>query len=345
MTLEQYPLVTILIPARNRPNELRHTLRSLRAQAYPAIELLVIDDASDTGIGSVVREEWPEAVCWRNDQNLGLIASRSLGMSKANGEYILSLDDDASLTDPRDIEKAIERIVREPEVGILTFFVHNGPKAPNPEQCDLDERYVHTFMGGAHMIRKQVVETLGGYRDFYFYYGEEAEYSLRVLDAGWRILFFPSVVVHHRVSPEGRVQGRVWGWSVRNNLWTVFLHMPWDRVLLEGGWKLFVNTIELTRRLEVHWGLWATMSFLAGLPSVLRLRRPISRRTLMLYDALRFCQIRTEDEYKAPQSVSLSDLWLWFRKVWWHRRRARPFWDPRPGGVGRSSLASFSDEQ
>src|SRR5260370_42033391 len=119
-------LVTVLITSRNRPDELRSTLKTLRSQEYRPIELVVVDDHSNQPLEAIVSREWPGARVYRNADNLGLIASRSLGMRLASGADILSLDDDSCLIDPQCLSCAVARMGEAPDLGVLTFCVHPG---------------------------------------------------------------------------------------------------------------------------------------------------------------------------------------------------------------------------
>ena len=93
--VSRHPLVSILIATKDRPDDLRRTLRELRRQVYPAIELIVIDDGSATQLQPIVNEEWPQAVFIRCEQSLGQCKRRSEGFQIAKGDYILQLDDDS----------------------------------------------------------------------------------------------------------------------------------------------------------------------------------------------------------------------------------------------------------
>jgi GT2 family glycosyltransferase len=262
----------------------------------------------------------------------------------ATGAYVCSLDDDSCFVQPDALERAVARMEAEKEVGIITFFVHHAKKLPERPAPAPPERYTASYIGCAHMIRRQVIEDLGGYRDFYFYYGEEAEYSLRALESGWRILFYPDVVVQHRVSPAGRDQSRVLGYSFRNNLFTILLNMPWRRAAPELAWKLASYGIEALRRLEFRPTLWALGSLTSHLSELRSLRAPVSRRTVCLYDALRLTTVTSADAFRQPPRVGLGQRLAWLRETWWRRRRARAFWDRGAGGVGRSETAAFGQQ-
>ncbi len=331
--------VTVLIVAFERPEELRSTLSQLRLQTCKNIELLLIDDHSRSSLEPILKAEWPEARYVRNETNLGYIKSRSLGMLLATGDYVLSLDDDSCLTERDDIDRAVERMERDREIGVLGFDVYNGTSWPGRPAISRPERYSHLFTGCGHMIRKEVISRIGGYRDFYEYYAEEAEYALRVMNAGWRVLYYPSIVVHHRVSGIGRNLGRIWAHSLRNNLWTALLHFPLRRLPAELSWKISVGAFEALRLFEIRRFAWAIASSARGLARVLPLRRPLSDETIRLYDALRFGIVSTGP----VERITLRQKWEWFVGTWMRRRRARAFWDRKAGGTGVSASATFLD--
>lgn len=328
------PLVSVLITAYNRPDELRATLRALRGQTYPALEVLVIDDASPESLEPVVRAEWPSTRFTRNARNRGLIASRSDGMARAKGEYILTLDDDSHPVARDAICRAVERMEREPELGVLAFRVHDGLAPPDPAVPASAERYTYAFIGCGNMIRAGVARALGGYRDDFEYYYEETEYGLRVIDGGARILYFPEVVVHHRLSPVGRSDARIVAYSFRNALWTALLRLPLRHAMVEVPWKAALGGLEMLRKGNPRWLAWAVASTLRGLPRVLRDRSPLSADAARMYDALRFRTIATAPALLAAEPPTWRERYTWFRTVWLRRRRGRAFWDKRPGGIG-----------
>ncbi|HEX8242640.1 MAG TPA: hypothetical protein VF541_04080, partial [Longimicrobium sp.] len=140
----------------------------------------------------------------------------------------------------------------------------------------------------------------------------------------------------HRLSAVGRSSGRLWAYGFRNSLWSAVMHLPAPRLFGELGWKLVVNTLEMARLGEPRWGAWAFASFVRGLPRALRLRRPLTRQALRRYDALRFREVRTAAELAQARGLSAGERWRWFRDTWLRRRRARPWWDRRPGALGES---------
>lgn len=107
------PLVSILIRSTDRP-ELADALRSVAAQTWPAIEVLVIDakggghHALPPNCGAFpLRLEGNGSVLARS-------AAANLGLERAHGEFLLLLDDDDWL-EPAHISRLVERLQAEPE--------------------------------------------------------------------------------------------------------------------------------------------------------------------------------------------------------------------------------------
>lgn len=310
--IDAWPVVTVLITARNRPDELAKTLRLLQRQRYERLEVMVIDDASDSPLGPVALREWPDAKLARNESPVGYMRSRSHGMTQATGEYVMSLDDDSCLTRPDDIQRAVLRLEREPQLAVLTFFLYEGDDLPSTLPSGEGERYVGTFSGCAHMIRKDAIQAVGGYRDLYFYYAEEPEYSIRLIAAGWRILSYPAVVVHHRVSPIGRSWGRILAYSYRNNVWTALLLYPFPRVMATASWRVLLNSVKMTRRGELRWLMWAVGSLLSGLPWVVRHRAPVSTRVMRTLDSLNVRMVSEWLDADLERPVTIRERWRRF---------------------------------
>ena len=340
---ESQPLVTIMIATKDRPDDLRRTLHELRRQDYPSIELLVIDDGSRADLEPIVREEWPAANFVRESESRAQSQRRSEAFLLAKGEYILQLDDDSAPVEPDALRLAVQYMTERPKVGILSFLIYNGTTLPL--DCGRPPaKFDYSFIGCGALLRTVVVRQVGGYRSFFKSEGEEPEYALRVLDAGWSIKFFPDVLVHHHVTPVQRPPGRSWVYGFRNKLWTGVMHLPLHRALVEGVWTVTLAAWDAVRLFQPRLFGRAMGQFIAGLPQALRLRQPISKETLRLYDALRFRGILTEEEYRSPPALSLSDAWLYYRRNWLNRPRRSSVWNRNGGDVGSSETVKFAHE-
>lgn len=106
--------VSAVLTTYNRPDLAKRALHSILAQTYPGLEIIVVEDGSDSGF-----EEWIGNIhdrgvkYFRNPRNLGLAASRNAGLKLASGEYIGYLDDDDEWK-PERIEKQVEILNKLP---------------------------------------------------------------------------------------------------------------------------------------------------------------------------------------------------------------------------------------
>ena len=184
------PLVSVIVTTRNRLTLLLRAVQSVDAQDYPNREILVLDDASD-GASDYIRSHYPGVRLFRFDENRGLIVARNLLKMEAKGDYIVSLDDDAYFVNKDAISKVVERMQRESELAVVTFHYLPKPLVDGDGALDrrTQEHYTNFFWGYGHCIRRDAFESVGDYRGFFFHQGEEDDLAIRLLDAGYRLLY------------------------------------------------------------------------------------------------------------------------------------------------------------
>jgi glycosyltransferase involved in cell wall biosynthesis len=88
-------LVSVIVPVHNRRALIGATLRSVLAQTYPNVELLVVDDGSDDGTADEVASSFGDGVrLIRLGTNQGRSAARNIGWAEARGDLVAFLDSD-----------------------------------------------------------------------------------------------------------------------------------------------------------------------------------------------------------------------------------------------------------
>jgi GT2 family glycosyltransferase len=71
--------------------------------------------------------------------------------------------------------------------------------------ADLDQVLDVEVVAGCFMlVRRQLIEEVGGMDEGFFMYGEEAEWCFRIRRAGWSILYFPGATILHRGGESAR---------------------------------------------------------------------------------------------------------------------------------------------
>lgn len=117
------PLVSVIIPSFNRAELLRQAIESVRAQTYPRVEIIVVDDGSTDETAARIR---PLAgVTYIPQTRAGSSAARNRGLAAARGDVIASLDSD-DLWDPDFLERGIAVLERY----ALDFVFSNCVRSP-----------------------------------------------------------------------------------------------------------------------------------------------------------------------------------------------------------------------
>lgn len=215
------PVVSFVLPTRNRPQELAHTIAMLGAMepTVPA-EVIVVDNHSQEPATLPARlpNGW-RACTLRRPKNEGA-AARNDGVRIASAKWIVMLDDDSHPLDMRFIE-AIEDA--EPDVAAIgaEILLPSG----GHEQGGLPE----VIVGCGAAIRRDAFVTAGGYDPAFHFYVEEYDLCARFLLGGKRIIHDPRFRVLHTKTPTNRDMGVVLGRLMRNNGWVLRRYAP-DRV-------------------------------------------------------------------------------------------------------------------
>lgn len=96
--LETTPRVSVLIAHYNGIDILETCIKSVLQQDFPfAVEIIVHDDASSDGSAVYIRDHFPEVTLIASERNVGFCIANNRMASVAHGEYLLLLNNDASL--------------------------------------------------------------------------------------------------------------------------------------------------------------------------------------------------------------------------------------------------------
>ncbi|MBD1887426.1 glycosyltransferase [Microcoleus vaginatus] len=170
------PLVSVIIPAYNAEQFIEETLKSVLAQTYPAIEVLVVDDGSQDRTAEIVEKisKKDSRVQLLKQQNAGVAAARNLGIQKSRGEYIAPIDAD-DIWYPENIEKQVQCMLEGgEEVGVVYSWtvdldekglLTGGFRSYRIEGDVYRTLIFHNFIGNASasLIRRSCLEKVGVY--------------------------------------------------------------------------------------------------------------------------------------------------------------------------------------
>jgi glucosyl-dolichyl phosphate glucuronosyltransferase len=220
------PLVSVIVPTRNRAHLLVDSVGSLLNQEYPAdrYEIIVVDDGSTDATSSSVlalAESHPtHAIRFLRQSAVNQNAARNTGIKKARGEFIAFIDDD-ELAPPNWLSGLVAGAVRHPEAGCLGGPYRLRFEGPPPRLCascwpegsfDLGEveSEVEDVAGGNMVLRAEMMEATGPFNEALQGRGNEMEWMARHRRAGGVIVYLPSVPVwHRRTRSELRLPNRI----------------------------------------------------------------------------------------------------------------------------------------
>jgi len=189
---------SVVIPTYNRVSELRRTVISLLRQTVQ-LEILVMDDGSTNETASMIRDEFPQVHYNQLGNRKGPAFQRNRGVERATTNIVIGVDDDAELVSPHTVEQTLAEF-SHPKVGAVAMpYINVREDATIWQQCPAAGEIYATssFVGAAHALRRNVFLSLGGYREHLFYYGEESDFCIRMLNAGYIVRLGSADAIHH----------------------------------------------------------------------------------------------------------------------------------------------------
>ncbi|WP_234307552.1 MULTISPECIES: bifunctional glycosyltransferase family 2 protein/CDP-glycerol:glycerophosphate glycerophosphotransferase [unclassified Streptomyces] len=132
------PRFSVIVPAYKVQAQLHACLRSVLEQSYPDLELLAVDDCSPDSCGAIIEEfaaRDARVVPVHLPRNAGSGPARNAGLARADGDYVVLLDGDDSLT-PGALEAIAVRLKETEEPDLLlyghAYALWTGEEAPDP---------------------------------------------------------------------------------------------------------------------------------------------------------------------------------------------------------------------
>jgi glycosyltransferase involved in cell wall biosynthesis len=124
---ERLPLVSAVIPTRNRPDLVCRAVRSALAQTYPNLEIVVVIDGPDEATVTAL-ESFKDARVRivALDENVGGSEARNIGAREARGQYVALLDDDDEWL-PTKLDRQIQCAASSSEALVTCRHIQREP--------------------------------------------------------------------------------------------------------------------------------------------------------------------------------------------------------------------------
>jgi GT2 family glycosyltransferase len=264
------PRLAVILVNWNGKDVTLECLASLSQVTYPNLHVCVVDNGSRDGSVEAIRSAHPSVDILALSENRRFAGGNNAGIAHAlagGASYILLLNNDTVLA-PDAVTCMLNRFIGEERCGMVTpkiyythppdllwfaggeisFWTgtmrHRGIREIDRGQYDT-VRDVGYATGCCVLTTAGIIRTVGALDESYFMYTEDADWSLRIRKAGYRLVFEPRAHVWHKlsVSAGGHLSAfKLWN-KFRSNFrffaryasWYHWLTFPWLSLLVNSG--------------------------------------------------------------------------------------------------------------
>lgn len=249
------PSVAIIIVNWNSYEVTSQCLESLKTIIYNNYEIIVVDNGSSDHSGDTLKKSFPEITLLKNDVNEGFTGGNNRGIHYAlNKEfnYLLLLNNDTVVTNDF-LTVLINSIESSPKVGAVqpkimfnrerdviwsaggtlnNFLFLTKTRGENEiDRGQYNARWNPEWITGCcFLVRTTVIREIGPLDEKFFIYFEDSDWSLKIRQAGFQLLYEPQSVIYHEVGMsnknrknhnEGNISPFSHYVNVRNHLYMV----------------------------------------------------------------------------------------------------------------------------
>jgi len=208
--VDDTPLVSVVVAARDSAVTLPSCLAALAAQDYPAVEVIVVDDGSTDATATIARDAGVRVI---QTPPVGASAARNLGIDVARGAIVAFTDGDC-VADPRWVRSLAEGLDSSGATGIggtqvnvfppespllgsaLEAFFRAASVLADYTRGDERPRFVKHNASCCSAYRTEALKAVGGFRPG-LWPGEDVDLDLRLAAAGATFYYVPWAIVHH----------------------------------------------------------------------------------------------------------------------------------------------------
>jgi glycosyltransferase involved in cell wall biosynthesis len=158
--LRSNPLVSIVLPTRNRAAYLKRAIASVEAQTYPNWELLIVDDSSVDETPSFLAGLNRKGVRCFRAEGRGVCAARNVALREARGALVAYLDDDNTMH-PQWLKSVVWGFEQRPQASTLygAFVVDDTARIDQRGGGDLPRLYFWPY--DYHAVARENIADMG----------------------------------------------------------------------------------------------------------------------------------------------------------------------------------------
>ncbi|KMT27404.1 putative glycosyltransferase EpsE [Melissococcus plutonius] len=202
--------VSVILPIYNeRIKWVTESILSIEKQTYKNIELFIISDTNDSKINkhlAYLKNRYTNIKIIYNKENMGLVYSLNKAMTYVTGDIIARMDAD-DISHPNRIEREIN-FLNEKQVDLVStqanLIDENDKVYRRIPKKDMNSRLTEQLLKKNNilchptwLLKKELFKSINSYREINF--AEDYDFSLRALEAGFKIGIMGEVLLDYRV--------------------------------------------------------------------------------------------------------------------------------------------------
>ena len=292
--------ISVVVVNFNGKRFLDDCLSSLSVQTYGDYEIIVVDNASQDGSVEHIRSRFPWARIVENKVNLGSTGGNNSGIREAEGEFIVTLNNDTMVE--KDFLERLAGPMSDPSIGMCgsKMLYPNGKinstglclsrsgaswdrGASEEDRGQYDwQKEIFGACAGAALYRKKMLDEIGLFDEDFFIFMEDIDLTLRARCAGWRCIYVPEAIAHHLHGATAGVGSDLTVYyGNRNIMWLPAKNYPLPFLITCLPWILGRNLMALVYYTVKGRGrvvLKAKWDGLMGLPKMRAKRKTVLRK-------------------------------------------------------------------
>lgn len=212
--------VSVIVPTFNSAKTIEDTLKSVIAQNWDDLQIVIQDGGSGDDTKSIVAKYPTALLGWRSEPDSGIYDAMNKGINRATGEIIAILNsDDAWL--PGTLERVAFVFSRNPDVGIVSGSIEVWEDLPGGTKVILRSSLLHLHKGmtvqhPATFVRRKVYERVGLFNTRYRI-GADYDFVLRCMRANIPWIILDDILVRMRAGGKGGSTFNFDDWTIRRS--------------------------------------------------------------------------------------------------------------------------------
>jgi len=196
------PSIAVIMPAHNAATHLRETVQCVLDQRYPELEIVIVDDGSTDGTGTLARGL--ESCRVLETPGIGPAAARNLAIRSSTSELLMFLDSD-DLLGPDAFHASIEALLAAPHAGFAQGYVQNFLTRTDGSMHIFSRPYRYINIGSG-VWRRSVFDRLGLF-DESLRFCEDVDFFMRCWEQNVEKVHIERLILLYRRHPGNMTRG------------------------------------------------------------------------------------------------------------------------------------------